>query len=241
LLWRLEAPLLRRRDGAYAEAPVVDLGLGARPWTTLEWAASLRPRGLTVVGVDHAEELVHRARVDHSAPGVRYEVGGFDLPVHGVRLIRAMNVLRDLGPEATAPAHARLGRSLLDGGLLVEGSCGPVGEVGCAHLVRRRGDELVREGLLMWLDGARGTAPLLFRDRLPRDLRGALAQDHPVKQLLLDWMARYRALPAGPERLAAAAAGLPDLSRVGPGAAVWSPEGGVGGYVVEADRGEHEV
>jgi len=221
LLLTLHEPLLARRDGPFATAPVVDLGLGARPWTTVEWAESLRPLGLEVVGVDHAADLVQRARADHAVPGVRYEVGSFDLPVRGARLVRAMNVLRDFPPEATAPAHAQMGECLLDGGLLVEGSCGPEGEVGCAHLVRKRGDGLVREGLLLWLDGARGTAPLLFRDRLPRDLRGAAGD--PVRVLLGAWMDRYRALPSGPERLAEAARGLPGLRMVGRSAAVLAP------------------
>ena len=227
LLLTLERPLLQEQAGAWAGAPVVDLGLGARPWTTLEWAAVLRPLGVDVVGVDHAQELVERARADHATDGVRYEVGGFDLPVGGVRLVRAMNVLRDFSPDEVVPAHERMGRSLLDGGLLVEGSCGPEGEVGCAHLVRRVRGEMVREGVLMWLDGARGTAPLLFRDRLPRDLR-APSSTHPLRATLLEWMSRYRATPAGGGRLAAAAVGVEGIEMLPapPGvlAAVWRPD-----------------
>lgn len=206
---------------------VVDLGLGARPWTTLEWAETLVPRGVEVVGVDHAPDLVERARADHARDGVRYAVGSFDLPAHGVRLVRAMNVLRDFGPDDVVPAHARMGASLVEGGLLVEGSCGPEGEVGCVHLVRRRGDAMVREGVLMWLDGAKGTAPLLFRDRLPRDLRDAQRDGHPIREVLLAWMAAYRTLPVGPERLAQAAEGIPGLRMIGLEAALWAPEGGV--------------
>jgi hypothetical protein len=208
-------------------ATVLDLGLGARPWTTLEWAERLVPRGVTVWGVDHAEELVDRARRDHAAEGVRYAVSSFDLPVQGLAVVRAMNVLRDGGPQAVPAAHARMVASLVEGGVLVEGSCGPQGEVGCVHWVRKVNGRGHREAVVMWLDGARGTAPLLFRDRLPRDLREGLRHGHPVKQMLADWMAAYRGLPAGPGRLAQAAAGIDGLRMLGPTAAVWAPAGGV--------------
>lgn len=210
-----------------AGSTVVDLGLGARPWTTVEWAQRLVPRGVEVVGVDHASDLVGRARAEHAMSGVRYEVGGFDLPVSGAVVVRAMNVCRDGGPEEVPAAHAQMVASLVEGGVLIEGSCGPEGEVGCAHWVRRVGGVGRREAVVMWLDGARGTAPLLFRDRLPRDLRAALGEGHPVKQLLLDWMSAYQATPDGPRRLAEAARGLPDLQMLGPSAARWAPAGGV--------------
>jgi len=222
LLLSLAGEVLERRDGPFGRAPVVDLGLGARPWTTEEFAASL---AVPVVGVDRAFDVVARAQ-QHARPGLFFVVGSYDLPVMG-RLVRVMNVLRDLWPHQVPAAHARLGRSVLDGGIVVEGSCGPTGEVGTAHWMQRRGDELVRQALLFWLDGSRGTSPLLFRDRLPSDLRRDL--EHPVRGLFQRWAEAHGRVDRGPRRLERSVADLGDreLVVVGPGAAMWTPEGGV--------------
>lgn len=205
----LEASLLTRRDGPWAQAPVVDVGIGSRPWTTVELAACVAP--VPVIGVDSSADVVARAQ-RFEAPGVSFVRGSFSLPMRGVRLIRVMNVLRDGPPEAVAIAHTLLGGSLLDGGLVIEGSCAPSGEVGTAHWLRKTSTGLTREGLVMWLDGSRGTHPMAFRDRLPRDLRGA--QPHPIFDVLARWTAALHRLPASPDRLAAAAASVEHLTPV---------------------------
>ncbi|MFT5682993.1 MAG: hypothetical protein ACI8RZ_003920 [Myxococcota bacterium] len=205
----LEASLLNRRDGPWAEAPVVDLGIGARPWTTLELAALIAP--LQVIGVDISEELVARAR-SLDTPNVSFVCGSFSLPMRGVRLIRVMNVLRDGPAEAVASAHTQLGESLLDGGLAIEGSCAPDGEVGTAHWLRKTSAGLVREGLVLWMDGSRGAHPMAFRDRLPRDLRGD--RKHPVFDALTRWTDALHQLPASSDRLAAAAVSVDRLTPI---------------------------
>ena len=205
----LEASLLSRRDGPWAQAPVVDVGIGSLPWTTVELAALVAP--LQVIGVDISEDVVARAR-SFETPDLSFLCGSFSLPVRGVRLIRMMNVLRDGPPEAVASAHAQLGESLLDGGLVIEGSCAPSGEVGTAHWLRKTSTGLQREGLVMWLDGSRGTHPMAFRDRLPRDLRGA--QPHPVFDALACWTEALHRLPASPDRLTVAAAAVAGLTPI---------------------------
>lgn len=201
-------------------SPVVDLGIGAQPWTTLELADAVAP--LEVVGVDISAELVEAAR-EHERPGLRFLVGSFDLPVQA-RLVRCMNVVRDLDPGQVPDAHARIGAGVLEGGVVVEGSCGPEGEAGVAHGLCKRAGRLEREALLFWADGTRGTAPMVFRDRLPRDLRGDRA--HPVTALLERWMEAYLELE-GPGRLERAAAQAdPQLRSLGSGF-VWRPVGGV--------------
>ncbi|MCA9568156.1 MAG: methylase [Myxococcales bacterium] len=209
-----EAPHLRG-------APVVDLGIGAQPWTTLELVEAVAP--LEVVGVDIAPIVVERARA-YERPGLTFLSGSFDLPVQA-RLVRVMNVLRDLVAAEVPDAHRRIGASVLDGGLVIEGSCGPTGEAGVAHALRKRDGTLVREALLFWLDGTKGTAPLAFRDRLPRDLRGD--KRHPAMALLHRWQAAYLALAPSDDRLARAAATADASLHVrGPGF-VWAPPDGV--------------
>ena len=177
--------------------------------TTLELAACVDP--LPVIGVDISPAVIENAQ-RFEAPNVTFVQGSFTLPVRGARLIRVMNVLRDGPPEAVAGAHAEMGASLLDGGLLIEGSCAPSGEVGAVHWVRKRPAGLVREGLVMWLDGVRGMHPMAFRDRLPRDLRGD--RRHPVYGVLARWADALGQLPRSPERLTQAAASIAGLTPI---------------------------
>lgn len=235
VLLALEHPLLGRQDGAFAGAPVVDVGLGAHPWTTLEWAEALSVVDPVpeVVGVDIAPDIVTRAQ-RHVRPGVRFEVGGFDLPVDGARVVRAMNVLRNYAPAEVAGAHAALGRALLPDGIVLEGSCSPTGDVGCVHVLRRVGAELHREALWMWTDFTRGFAPLQLRDRLPRDLRRSVRSDHALGRLFDAWTASFhearrddvreadRLFSASVRHLAS-----PVLSEVRPGVVCWRPDDGV--------------
>jgi hypothetical protein len=220
LVATLDAELLDP-DGPFGDAPVVDVGLGAVPWTTVDWFHRLE---VPVVGVDHAADAVARAQ-PYAEPGLSFVEGDLDLPVRGARMVRVLNVLRGGPPEATRPAHALLGQAVQTGGLVLEGSCGPTGDVGTVHRLRKGTDGLHREGLLLWLEPTHGDAPFRFRDRLPRDLRGDGA--HPVYGLLGAWMDAYRRLPAGTDRLARAAEGLPDLRMLALHAALWTPSGGV--------------
>jgi hypothetical protein len=217
---------------------IVDLGIGGNPWTTEELADAVAPLGLAVVGVDHDPELVAHARV-RARPGLGFVQGSFDLPdeARPALLVRAMNVLRDYGPAEVAPAHRRLGEALVDGGLLVEGSCGASGEVLCAWLVRKVGADLVREGLLFSTDFSRGFGPLQFRDRLPRDLRGTVRVGTPLGDLFAAWTAAVDASgtrTAGARFLAGALRLCADRDDIEPtphlwpdGFLVWRPSGGI--------------
>lgn len=218
LLFRWQ-PALLDPDG-YGGAPVADIGLGARPWTTLELADRVAP--IDVIGVDIAPAVVERAR-EHARPGVRFVTGDLSVPTP-CRLVRVLNVLRDLRADAVPAAHARLLDAVVEGGWVVEGSCAPEGEVGVVHALQRQGDTLCRRSLLFWLDGRRGTAPLAFRDRLPQDLRQD--RSHAVWILLDAWMTAFRAVDSGADRLARAARAVPHLTPVGSGV-VWSPPDGV--------------
>ncbi|MGD8862322.1 MAG: methylase [Myxococcales bacterium] len=196
-----EPALLCRQDGEFAGAPVVDLGLGDRPATTLELLALLRSAGSTapLIAVDHEPERVTTARA--LAEGrIDARLGGFELPLspgERPRLVRAMNVLRGY-PEAQVPvAHASMAAPLLPGGLLVEGSTCTEGHVLVAHLMRRGADRIEDRGLLFATDFARGFAPMLFRDRLPRDLRRRVRPGEPIHDFLTAWQRAFDAVRAG--------------------------------------------
>lgn len=144
LLLTTEEPLFRRRDGAWRDAALVDLGYGERPTTTLELAADARRYNpdLLVIGVEIDPERVAAAKPAEDAR-TRFRRGGFELPLNAgetVRCIRAMNVLRQYGEDAVPDAHRALVAALLDGGLLAEGTSDPTGARMVVNLLRRRAD-----------------------------------------------------------------------------------------------------
>lgn len=215
-----EPALLRRRDGAYAGACVVDLGYGAEPVTTLEMAARLRrvSADLPVVGVEIDPERVARAQPCADAL-TSFVLGGFDLPVRPVRLVRAFNVLRQYEEAEAGPALARLAAGVLPGGLVVDGTSDPYGRVWTAGLLRR--DEGGRAGgtatvttleaLVLGTNFRGGLDPDAFQTRLPKCFIHRVVPGDPVGAFVDDWKASCRDTRAsevwGPRAWFTAAAG----------------------------------
>lgn len=236
-LLALERPLLSRRGGV-----VVDVGLGAVPVTTIELyqALSALESAPAIVGVDIDPVVLARAMA-YSRPGLCFVQSGFDLPncARPASLIRVMNVLRGYPPAEIPSIHARLGEALADGGLLVEGTSSPTGDVLVAHLLRKSCGALISEGLLFSTDFSCGFAPLLFRDRLPRDLRGYTC-DSPVGALFAAWGAAYEdasALARDPrDRFVSCAERLAEQRRIAPLPELWRE--GVLVWRTTAQRGQ---
>lgn len=113
-----------------AEDPlVVDLGYGASPATAVELFDRLtvvRP-DVRVVGIEIEPERVRQAK-PLERPGLNFQLGGFELPLHGRPvLVRAFNVLRQY-EEADVPAIWRLVQDrLASGGLFIDGTCDEIG------------------------------------------------------------------------------------------------------------------
>jgi hypothetical protein len=239
-----ERGLIARNDGPFATAPWVDIGVGEWPWTTLETAECLRSiqPSLQVIGVElDPDRLRHARRFER--PGVEFRAGSFELPLTAAerpRLIRALNVLRGYDELEARAAHLKLGAALLPGGLLLEGTSSHRGGVLCVHLLRRLDAGLTREGLLFATDFSQGFAPLLFRDRLPRDLRRHCRPGTPMHALLAAWTDAFDAVRSSgvrdsaalfvrsAEQLAERVPGIScDATLLGAGALLWQPPGGV--------------
>lgn len=173
---------------APADVAFVDLGYGRVPTTTLESAARLRRVNpdLLVVGFEIDAERVRVAQ-PHTDARTRFRRGGFDLPMakdERVGLLRAMNVLRQYGPEAVAQAHADMRAKLVPGGVIVEGTSTPDGHHMVVNLLtRERPDEV-----LFCVN------PRRVPDS-PRDLQAILPKNHihrmlpgePVYELMEAW------------------------------------------------------
>lgn len=112
---------------------VVDLGYGAKPWTTLELAERLRrvAPDVRVLGLEIDPERV-AAALPAATESVAFAVGGFEIPTPRAErpvLVRAMNVLRQYGEAEVAAAWAQISARLEPGGLLIDGTCDEIGRV----------------------------------------------------------------------------------------------------------------
>lgn len=163
---RVDRWLLHRYAAVLRHHPspvVVDLGYGAHPVTTLEWARRLRtinPR-VTVVGIEIDAERV--AAAQHLAgDGVVFVQGGFELAYLEDRagidrsdpgqpvVIRAANVLRQYPVSDVAGAWDILRARLAPGGVLLDVTCDEIGRRCC------------------WVEvGAHGPRTLSFSAALP--------------------------------------------------------------------------
>ena len=171
--------LIRRQDGPFAQALFVDLGYGANPTTTLESARrlhKLNPR-LPILGVEIEPERVAEAQA-YAGHRLSFRLGGFNLPLQTapdgqmetVRLIRAFNVLRQYDEAAVAPAYEQLGRRVLAGGLLLEGTSTPFGRLWVANVVRRTPQETWQPEALVFSTNFRaGFDPAEFQTILPKN------------------------------------------------------------------------
>jgi hypothetical protein len=192
--------LLRRHDGAFAHAWLVDLGYGAEPFTTLEMAQRLRrlnPR-LPVLGVEIDPERV-AAALPYADDLTHFRRGGFNLPLtprpdgtpETVRAIRAFNVLRQYDEAAVAAAYAELAHGVLPGGLLVEGTSDPLGRHWVANVLRRAADAPAwqPEALVFSTNFRGGWEPALFQAVLPKNLIHRMTPGEPIWALLAAWKA----------------------------------------------------
>lgn len=134
-----EPSLLTRTD--WLPALFVDLGYGFDARTTLESAARFRRVNpdLPILGVEIEKERVEAAH-PYADEKTFFRLGGFNLPLRAgehVRLIRAFNVLRQYEEKDFAPAYERLAEYVLPGGLMIEGTSTPYGQVWAANLARK--------------------------------------------------------------------------------------------------------
>ncbi len=199
-LARYDPGLIRRVDDEFAQASFVDLGYGEEPWTALESGARLRKlnRCLPVLAVE-----IDPARVAFAQPFAdeltQFRLGGFNLPLQSnpdgspelVRLIRAFNVLRQYDETDVADAWVQMMRSLLPGGLLIEGTSDPLGRIWVANVIRKpildfefsildlnsrqpqiqnSKSKIQNESLVFSTNFRTGFDPSEFQERLPKNL-----------------------------------------------------------------------
>jgi len=194
-LWllRTEAELLARTDAS----PFVDLGYGRLPLTTLESARALRRLNpdLSVLGIEVDAARV-RAAQRWAGPRTHFVRGGFDLPLgalpgqpSGARIVRAMNVLRQYEEPAARQAWELMGERLVDGGLLIEGTCTPFGRLLVVQLLRKEAGALVDAGLLFSTNfrTPQPPRPSEFQGVLPKHLIHRVVEGTAIHAMMTAW------------------------------------------------------
>jgi hypothetical protein len=204
-----EPSLLTRADDGFAGALFVDLGYGQDARTTLESAARFRRvnSGLGVLGVEIDPERVGAA-LPYVDGKTFFRLGGFNLPLQAgetVRLVRAFNVLRQYPEADFLPAYERLAGYVLPGGLMIEGTSTPFGQLWAANLVRRKAagtsdpgsaDRLKKnclapdwdiEALVFSTNFRMGFDPAEFQTILPKNLIHRVVPGEPIHDFFEAW------------------------------------------------------
>ena len=173
------------------EAVVIDLGYGRIPVTTSEWFDRLRGRypHVRMVGVERDVERV-KAAASVARDGLSFRQGDFQLPLkpsERVRLLRALNVLRQYEEGAAIQAHEQLVAQLDEGGLIAEGTCDPPGRTMVVTLLRRTEGRVRSEGLLFASGFQEGFEPRSFQAVLPKHLIHRVVEGEPIFDFFQAW------------------------------------------------------
>jgi hypothetical protein len=182
----LAGPQAWRLRRSTAPPVVVDLGYGASPVTALELHDRLRRvrPDVEVVGIEIDPARVAAAR-PLERPGLRFAVGGFEVPLPGGTrplVVRAFNVLRQYDESEVGAAWATTVARLAPGGLLVDGTCDELGRL--ASWVAVTADGPVSLSLSWRLRGLE--RPGVVAERLPKVLIHRNVPGEGVHRLLAD-------------------------------------------------------
>jgi len=174
---------------------VVDLGFGRMPITTIEMANCFwrHNPNIHVVGIERDSERL-AAAAPYTMAGLSFRRGGFNLPIQPnepVRIIRAMNVLRQYTPEESWEAHNKLVSQLDEGGMLIEGSSDPFGQIIAVVILRKRNGQLASEGMVLSTNFRQGCHPSVFQPHLPRHLIQRMCSPEPIFQFFQEWRCAY--------------------------------------------------
>jgi hypothetical protein len=187
-----EPSLLTPGSNLFADAMFVDLGYGFDARTTLESASRFRRVNpdLKILGVEIDKERVEAA-LPFADEKTFFRLGGFNLPLkegEHVRLIRAFNVLRQYEEKDFAPAYERLAEYVLPGGLMIEGTSTPYGQIWSANLARKvESGKWTMEALVFSTNFRLGFDPEEFQTVLPKNLIHRVVKGEPIFNFFEAW------------------------------------------------------
>src|SRR5512147_2624434 len=187
-----EPSLLTPGSTSFVPALFVDLGYGFDPRSTLESASRFRRLNpeLPILGVEIEKERVEAA-LPYADEKTFFRLGGFNLPLKEgeyIRLIRAFNVLRQYDEKDFAPAYERLAQYMLPGGLMIEGTSTPYGQVWCANVGRTTDDRRwTMEALVFSTNFRLGFEITDFQAVLPKNYIHHVVAGEPIHDFFEAW------------------------------------------------------
>ena len=186
-----EPSLLTRNDNLFADSFFIDLGYGFDPRTTLESAERFRRVNpdLPILGVEIDKERVDAA-LPYADEITHFRLGGFNLPLQSgerVRLIRAFNVLRQYEEKDFAPAYERLAEYVLPGGLMIEGTSTPFGQLWAANVVRKQEKDWKFEALVFSTNFRMGFDIIDFQAVLPKNYIHHVVPSDEIYDFVESW------------------------------------------------------
>lgn len=175
---------------AYLTGPsplVVDVGYGAQAWTAIEMWERWLPfnPNLRLLGLEIDPERVAAAQ-PYSQPGILdFRLGGFNLTdVLGsekATIIRAYNVLRQYEEEAVTDALYKMAQGLASGGILIEGTSTPSGNIVAFDVYEKvSNDALVHRELVFGTNFRQLVTPVHFQAILPKRLIHHMQDEGPA-------------------------------------------------------------
>lgn len=185
--------VLIRRAGDFSRALFVDLGYGAEAITTLETASRFRQANphLGILGIEIEPQRVANA-LPYADAQTHFRLGGFNMPLQPgecVRAIRAFNVLRQYEEAEVLSAWEQMGRGVLTGGLLVEGTSNPFGSIWAANVLRRVEGPFPwkQEALALYTNFRLGFDPAEFQTILPKNYIHRMVAGEPIYEFFEAW------------------------------------------------------
>lgn len=129
--WLVTEPAVRRVLSRDSAPLVVDLGYGASPVTTVEFARRLGAAypGVRVLGLELDPGRVAAGQAAADPPRLDFCRGGFELAGTRPVLVRAFNVLRQYAEHDVRPSWDAMLNGIAPGGLLVDGTCDEMGRL----------------------------------------------------------------------------------------------------------------
>jgi hypothetical protein len=156
---------------------------------------------LKILGVEIDKERVEAA-LPFADEKTFFRLGGFNLPMQEgehVRLIRAFNVLRQYEEKDFSPAYEKLAQYVLPGGLMVEGTSTPYGQIWVANIARKEESDVLSlskggkkdgwkmESLVFSTNFRLGFDAEEFQTILPKNLIHRVVEGEPIHDFFEAW------------------------------------------------------
>jgi hypothetical protein len=103
-----------------------------------------------------------------------------------------MNVLRQYDESEVNSAYERIMKSILPGGLFLDGTSDPFGRVWTGSLLRRETGDLNLEALVLGANLRLDLDPEAFQTRLPKSFIHRMIPGQPIFKFMEDWKAALR-------------------------------------------------